>query len=105
MHPLGEGGAGFGMVGVEGAVLKTGNSSSDDAGEATKSSCSGVRFNFSNTSLSRSSVSESESLIEMQRDDEIRVLYDVFIKWPTNSTTHSRFYSPISGDFSLTVSA
>lgn len=36
---------------------------------------------------------ESESLIEMQRDDEIRVLYDVFIKWPTNSTTHSRFYS------------
>ncbi len=34
--PLGEGGAGFGVLGVEGAVLKTGSSSSDDAGEAIK---------------------------------------------------------------------
>ena len=56
-----EGGAGFGVLGVEGAVLKMGSSSSDDAGEAIKSSCSGVRFNFLNTSLSRSSESESES--------------------------------------------
>ena len=60
--PLREGGAGLGVLGIEGAVLKTGNSSSDDdAGEAIKSSCSGVKFNFLNTSLSHSSESESES--------------------------------------------
>ncbi len=35
--PLREGGTGFGVLGVDSAVLKTGNSSSeDDAGEAIK---------------------------------------------------------------------